>query len=362
MSEESDDKQHEPTQKRLDEARKRGEIPKSNDLIAAAALAGFLIATAIFGNGLLDSFGRFGSNFLNHPSDLADLAFTNASPLLLGFLWDITRFVSPIFILPAIAAMAAILAQRAFSIAPEKVSFKFSRISIVSNAGQKFGGSGLFEFAKSFAKLVTVGVVLIIAIGQHENELLLSIGMEPAWIIALCMNITFEFLAIVLLIFGGFGAIDYLWQMHTHHKKNMMSRKEVLDEAKDAEGDPHFKQHRRQMGHDIATAQNIQEVATADVVIVNPTHYSVALKWDKKGNSAPICVAKGVDEIAARIREKAAEHGVPLHSDPPTARAIFATVGVGEQIKSEHFRAVAAAIRFSEKMRKTRRSMANGKQ
>jgi flagellar biosynthetic protein FlhB len=109
---------------------------------------------------------------------------------------------------------------------------------------------------------------------------------------------------------------------------------------------------RRQRGHDIATNRMIADVATADVVIVNPTHYAVALKWSRATGGAPICVAKGVDDVAARMRAAAAKAGVPLHSDPPTARAVFATVDIGQQILPEHYRAVAAAIRFAERMRK----------
>ena len=121
---------------------------------------------------------------------------------------------------------------------------------------------------------------------------------------------------------------------------------------KESEGDPQTKQQRRQRGHEIATNRMLQDVAKADVIVVNPTHYAIALKWNRATRAAPVCVAKGMDETAARIREKAVLAGVPIHSDPPTARAIHATVKLGQPILPEHYRAVAAAIRFSEAMRK----------
>jgi flagellar biosynthesis protein FlhB len=130
-----------------------------------------------------------------------------------------------------------------------------------------------------------------------------------------------------------------------------MSRKDLTDEMKDSEGDPHVKGQRRQRAQDIATNQMLADVSGADVIIVNPTHYAVALKWKRGARTAPICVAKGVDEIAAQIRARAAEHGIPIHSDPPTARAIHAAVEIGAPIQAEHFKAVAAAIRFAEAMR-----------
>jgi flagellar biosynthetic protein FlhB len=134
-----------------------------------------------------------------------------------------------------------------------------------------------------------------------------------------------------------------------------MSRKEVMDEYKESEGDPHFKAARRQRAQDIATNRMLADVEGADVVIVNPTHYAVALRWDRGKGGAPVCVAKGVDEIARVIRERAALHGVPVHSDPPAARSIYAAVELGQEIRIEHFRAVAAAIRFADAMRKKAR-------
>ena len=135
-----------------------------------------------------------------------------------------------------------------------------------------------------------------------------------------------------------------------------MSRKELTDEAKNSDGDPAMKQQRRQKGIAIAMNQMMADVPDADVIIVNPTHYAVALKWDRMRGGAPECVAKGVDLVAAQIREVAQENGVPIHSDPPTARALFATVEIGDQIMRDHYKAVAAAIRFADRVRKAARA------
>ena len=130
-----------------------------------------------------------------------------------------------------------------------------------------------------------------------------------------------------------------------------MSHKEVADETKEAEGDPHLKQHRRARAQMAASNQMMAEVPTADVILVNPTHYAVALRWDRKPGTAPLCVAKGVDEIAFRIREIAQEAGVPIHSDPPSTRALFETTEIGSEIAEEHYAPVAAAIRFADEIR-----------
>ncbi len=138
------------------------------------------------------------------------------------------------------------------------------------------------------------------------------------------MTLLFRFIFIVITIALAIGAADYLWQYAEHMRKNRMSRKEIQDETKDAEGDPHVKQQRRQRAQEIATNQMMAEVPKADVVIVNPTHFAVVLKWSRRSGSAPVCVAKGVDEVAAAIRTTAGQSGVPIHSDPPTARALHA--------------------------------------
>jgi flagellar biosynthetic protein FlhB len=156
-----------------------------------------------------------------------------------------------------------------------------------------------------------------------------------------------------MLVIGG---IDYMWQYQEHLRKNRMSHKEMMDEFKQNEGDPHMKQQRRQKGYEIAMNQMLADVPEADVVIVNPTHYAVALKWSRLPGEAPVCVAKGVDEIAARIREAAAEAGVPIHRNPPTARALHASVDIGHEILPDQYQAVAAAIRFAEMMRKKARN------
>ena len=164
-----------------------------------------------------------------------------------------------------------------------------------------------------------------------------------------------EYFGIVLLLAFTIGGIDYLWQHQEHLRKNRMSRKELQDEAKQTEGDPHTKQQRRQRGYEIAMNKMLADVPDADVVIVNPTHYAVALKWSRAAGAAPICVAKGVDEVAARIRQIASESAVPIHRDPPTARALYASVDISQEIQPEHYQAVAAAIRFAELMRRKAR-------
>ena len=346
------DKQHEATQKKLDDARKKGEIPRSTDLTTAAAYAGVLIAATAIGAANMKGIGAELAGVVARSDRLAVEVFNGGGMVFAGTLiLEIAALLAPWFLIPIVAVLLVLVATRSFVVSPEKLQPKMNRISPLSNAKNKFGRSGLFEFAKSFAKLSIYSIILGVFLWRKMPQVVGTIGLEPAMATTVLLELCVQFFALVLLIALVIGAIDFMWQYQEHMRKNRMSHKELTDEAKQSEGDPHVKQQRRQKGYEIAMSQGIKDVPDADVVVVNPTHYAVALKWSRLPGEAPICVAKGVDEIAARIREVASEAGVPIHRDPPTARSLHAMVEIGQEIHPEHYQAVAAAIRFAEKMR-----------
>lgn len=346
------DKSYEPTPQKLQKAREKGEVAKSTDLSVAAAYAGLLLAALAIGTQTVSQFGATLVVFLDQPDELAPLVFSGLMQAPFGGLFqNLFSALGPWFAIPAAAVLLSILAQRAFVFAPSKLALKASRISIVSNAKNKFGRSGLFEFFKSFVKLLLYSICLGVFLNYKLPEIVGSISTSPRVAIVLMVRLCIEFMFLTLLIATVLGGIDAVWQHQEHLRKNRMSRKELTDETKEAEGDPYIKQQRRARAQSVATQQMIAEVPKADVVIVNPTHYAVALKWSRLPGSAPECVAKGVDEVAATIRETAQAAGVPIRHDPPTARALFATVQIGQQIDQEHYAPVAAAIRFAEDMR-----------
>jgi flagellar biosynthetic protein FlhB len=350
--ESSGEKSFEPTPKRLEDARRRGEVPKSVDLATAASYLGFILAAALAGPAGLEMTFQVFSSLISQSDHLSTVALTGgATTFLATLIRPVTLGILPYFALPALLVLLTLFAQRAIIFAPQKIAPKLNKISIITGAKNKFGPHGLFEFAKSAAKLGLVSALLFwFAVGKLE-EILVALMTSPAQIMMQLSDLVVEFLIIVFVMSLLVGGVDYLWQVSEHIRKNRMTRQEVTDEAKQSEGDPHHKQSRRQRAYDIAMNQMLSDVPGADVVIVNPTHYAVALKWDRNSKQAPICVAKGVDEIAAKIREIARDSKISIHSDPPTARALHATVDVGSVIKSEHYRAVAAAIRFAEDMR-----------
>lgn len=355
-SDDESDKSFDATPQKLLEARKKGELAKSTDLMTAAAYLGLLVALLVAGSGAFGKVGTAMMVLLDQPAELAQLFFGGyARAPVGGLLQDISSGLAPLFTLPAAGVLLALFAQRAIVFAPSKLQPKMNRISVFANAKNKFGRSGLFEFSKSFTKLIIYSLCLAAFIRAWLPEMIGVLQTNPQIVIVLMAKLCTSFLIITVIVSGAIGGIDAVWQHFEHLRKNRMSRKEVTDEAKNSEGDPHLKQERRQRAMAIAQNQMMQDVPKADVVIVNPTHYAVALKWSRLPGEAPICVAKGVDETAATIRKLAKEANVPIHPDPPTARALHASVEIGQEIRQEDYAPVAAAIRFAEEMRQRAR-------
>jgi len=351
--EEGADKPYDPTPKKLEDARAKGEVPRSTDLITTGSYAGLLLAGVAAGGGALDSMGRLLAGLIARAPELAaDIGTGGGHPILGGVIARAGAALAAFALLPMGLALGSVVAQRAFTVTRSKLQPKLSRVSILSNARNKFGRNGLFEFAKSTVKMAIYTAILLWFLARAMPEILASVAMGPHHVTALLLGLCVRFLALVLLISVVIGSADFLWQRAEHLRKHRMSHKDMTDEQKQAEGDPMMKQQRRQRAQEIAMNQMLADLPGASVVVVNPTHFAVALKWSRADAGAPLCVAKGVDEVAATIRRMAVEHEVPIHEDPPTARALHATVEIGQEIRPEHFAAVAVAIRFAEEMRK----------
>ncbi|MEM6899762.1 MAG: flagellar type III secretion system protein FlhB [Pseudomonadota bacterium] len=349
----------EPTPHKLNEARKKGEIARSSDLNMAAAYAGFLAATMLGGAASVETVGKVLSIMLEKATPMSTLVFAgDGVNHLAGILGALLPGLLIWFLMPALFTLASAFSQRSVIFAPTKIKPKLNRVGLVQNAKNKFGSSGLFEFSKSLLKLLLFSTLLVFFLIIRMPQMAGSVSATPGVAATFLVQIFVEFLFIVVAISVFVGAIDYIWQHYEHLRRNRMSHKEMKDENKEQDGDPTFKQERRQRGARIASQQIKAEVPSADVVIMNPTHYAVALRWSREAGSAPICVAKGVDHVALSIKQIAMDHNVPVRSDPPTARALFAATDVGQEIDPMHYRAVASAIRFAEMVRRKTRSRA----
>ena len=264
--------------------------------------------------------------------------------------------LAPVFLVPIVAVLLSLFAQQAVTFSGDKLRPKLSRLSILGNARQKFGPHGLVEFTKASVKLAAIAVALFLYLGSDLDRMVGAATAEPQVIGRMLVESLMVLLVITCLIAVAIAGVDVVWQRFDHMRRLRMSYQDLREETKQSEGDPYMKAQRRSRAEAIATNRMLLDVPKADVVIVNPTHYAVALKWSRTRGSAPVCVAKGEGELALRIREIAATARIPVHEDPPTARALHATVAIGREIAPEHYRAVAAAIRFADRMRKAARA------
>lgn len=353
MSGETDaEKSHEPTQRRLEEMRRQGDVPRSAELTSAAGLLGFTLGLTMSGGGLALAIGDMGITLLGQADRVAPRLLSAQGGLSGRILGGVLMPLIPVFGIPLAMILGLAFVQRSLIMVPSRLAPKLSRISPIATARHRFGREGLVAFARSLAKaalvLVTLGYVIMPVLPELVGRADLDAAPASLWLGHLALRLLAATSALAVV----FGGLDWGWQWWLHRQRALMSREELKEEMRDSDGDPHLKAHRRRRGQEIALNKMMAEVKGADVVIVNPTHYAVALKWKRSDRRPPRVVAKGVDDVAARIRARAAESGVPIYSDPPTARALHASVPLGKTIPPDHYRAVAAAIRFAERMRR----------
>jgi len=355
MSEDSHDqgeKTHDPTPKKLQDARERGDVAKSLDISATAAYVGLTLALLASGPAILISFGNSLTPYLASADHFTgQILGAHGSVIAAPLLQASLSALAPLIILPFACVLLSLLAQRAFVWTPNKIAPKFSRLSLIKNAGQKFGPTGLVQFLKNTLKMLAYAIALVLILMEHQDAMIAILAGSAGGVVVLISEILLQLLIVTTIIATVIGISDLIWQNFDHARKLRMSFQDLKDEQKASEGDPHMKGQRRQRAQDIASNRMLNDVPEADVIIVNPTHFAVALKWSRKRLEAPICVAKGQDEIAARIREIAIANNIPIHHDPPSARMLHAILDIGEEIHPEHYAAVAAAIRFAERMR-----------
>ncbi|MEO1533070.1 MAG: EscU/YscU/HrcU family type III secretion system export apparatus switch protein [Pseudomonadota bacterium] len=344
------------TERKREEARRKGDLPRAPDAQTAIAYVGLAVALALDARDGTADAGASLMVLLQAPEALGARAFAGDPSLWSKLAVDMARAIGPIVALPSLLLIAYFAATRSIVLAPDRVMPKLSRISPVENAGQKYGPHGLGEFVKSSAKLCLLLVVFAVVLLGLADWMAGTVNVEARLLTRLMEVPLFQVLAGTLLVAVSVGLADFFWQRHQHEQRLRMSPEEMKREQKETEGDPMLKARRRERAEEIATNRMLEAVPKSAVVITNPTHLAIALSWERGGARAPVCVAKGADEIAARIRERAEAAGVPVHRDPPTARALFATTPIGSEIEPEHYRAVAAAILFAEELRAKHRS------
>ncbi len=351
MSDEPDEseKTEEPSQKKLDDAKKKGNIPKSQEVTSWFMLLAATLFIMIFAGDMSASLTGLLSSFMG---DLQDIPMDGVS--LLAFLQELIIAVAAIVALPFLffwfAGIAGNIAQFPPILTTETIKPKFSKISPLAGVKRMFSAIALVNFVKSLIKLVAISLILAAILIPKRDLLDGTIQLDPAELPALLRTLSLEVLGGVLALLTVIAGADYAFQRHTWHKKLRMTLKEVKDEYKMQEGDPHIKGKIAQIRREKSQQRMMQNVPDATVILTNPTHFAVALKYEE-GMPAPVCVAKGQDKIALKIREIGKENNVTIVENKPLARALYASAEIDDEIPVEHFKAVAEVIGYVMRLR-----------
>lgn len=334
-----------PTPSRLAEVRNRGDSPLSRELVQGGVLLVAAVLLTWWGGWLIDAFGevlRHGlavDRVAGHTIDVP-----TACAEMLAALW----LVAPPFALLVAALVAATLVfgygQIGLRWSREVLGLKLDRINPVANWRRVFNVQALVRTGFAALKLAIVVAVLWLVVGDRWTNLMRLHEQPLAAAAAEVAGLGLLLLLWVGAVVTAIAVADLFWQRHSFEQRNMMTRQEVEDERKRAEGDPAIKMRQRRIRNELLRTRMMAAVPKADVVITNPTHFAVALRYDRARDAAPLVVAKGADEIARQIRALATEHGVPLMEDPPLARALFRAVKVGQAIPERFYQAVAAVL------------------
>ncbi len=346
MSDDNDasDKTEDPTQKRLDDAHDRGDVAKSQEINTWFIIAGATLVLSSFsgsiGSGLLMPMRNLIANsWLIHADGPGLLHLAQSLEYVL-----IAALGVPLLML-ALAAIAGNMIQHRLVWSGESLKPKFSKVSPGAGFKRVFGKQAAANFGKGIFKLVALGAVMMAILWPERHRLESMVRFDPAAVLGATTTLTLQLMGAVVAMLAVVAIADYFFQYRQWHERQKMSLQEMKQEFKQSEGDPHIKGRIRQLRHARMKKRMMSAVPKASVIITNPTHYAVALSYER-GMPAPICVAKGIDSIALKIREIAKAHDIPIVENVPLARALHATVKVDEEIPVEHYHAVAQIIGY----------------
>ena len=349
-----DERTEEPTQRKLDQAREKGDIVYSPEVSAALSLLATTAVIAFMSGPIAQALARDFIAFLAAPDQF------NADP---GSLRAIAASAAiKMFAVLGFAALAlagAGVASRYVQDRPtftsERLKPSLDKLNPAKGFERVFGKAAVASFLKSLAKLALVGAALAWALWPHDAALERLSLIDPAALLPYVRDRAVDMMMALAAAAAFLAGVDYIFTRQSYMKRQRMSPREIKEEMRQSEGDPHIRARLRQIRMERSRRRMLAQVAQASVVITNPTHYAVALRYEQGETAAPICLAKGVDDVAQRIREAAEQHNVPIVENPPLARALFASADLDQPIPAEHYQAVAKVIGFVMRLARRRR-------
>ena len=349
---EGQEKTEVPTEKKRRESREEGQVAFSKEQSSAALLAGIVLTLVATSPIILDAMRQLMSQIFR---DLAqrkelsiDIIFTLSGEILSIILPAFAPFAAVIIFAGIFASVLQVGVQITF----KAISPKFNKISPLTGLKRLFSSQSLADFLKSMAKLIIVGFVGYLTYIDKITELNGLSVSTPESILIYNFTVVAEVAGKIVLALVAIAIFDYFYQRWHHEQQLMMTKQEVKDETKQTEGDPQLKARIRQIQREMSNARMMQEVPKADAVIVNPTHFSVAILYDRDVMSAPEVIAKGADHLALRMRTVARENNVPILERPELARDLYANVEIGDDIPERFYKAIAEILAFVYRLRK----------
>jgi flagellar biosynthetic protein FlhB len=338
------EKTEDPTQKRLEDAHAKGDVAKSQEVNTWFVIAGATLVLSAFsgsmGGGILMPLRNLVANSWMIRTDGQSLL-----SLVQNLEVALIAAIGVPLLMLMLAAIAGNMIQHRLVWSGESLKPKFSKVSPGAGFKRVFGKQALANFAKGVFKVVALGAVMTAVLWPERHRLEAFVRFDPAAIMGVTTGLTVHLMGAVVAMLAAVAIADYLFQYRQWFERQKMSLQEMKEEFKQSEGDPHVKGRIRQLRMARAKKRMMAAVPKASVIITNPTHYSVALAYDR-GMPAPVCVAKGVDLVAIKIREVGREHDIPIIENVPLARALYATVEIDDEIPVEHYHAVAEIIGY----------------
>jgi flagellar biosynthetic protein FlhB len=347
MAEDLGERTEQPTERRLDEAREKGQVARSADLSAAVILTSVVFACLVFAEFAFGGMGNLLRFSLSDASLGRGYSAAALVPELTLSFFEAARVAGPVMVILAVAALMGALVQVGWHISPQALEPKWSKLNVLTGFKNLFGKKAAVKGGLDLMKFALVAAVVVFVVrGQHREVLALA-NLDLYSGIAHAAILVRELALWVLAVLIVLGLVDFYYQRWQHRADLKMTKHEVKEERRSNEGDLEMKARRMRMARQIAMQRLGSSVPTADVVVTNPTHYAVALKYDaESGGRAPKVVAKGADFLALKMRYLAAGAGVPIVERPPLARALYNEVAVGKEIHPAHYEAVAEVLAY----------------
>ena len=341
-----------PTEKKRRESREEGQVAFSKELSSAALLAGIVLTLVATSPFILDSFRELMTNIFRQMASADELSVNSIYTLSGEIITTMLPAFTPFLTVIVLVAIFAAVVQVGIKITFKAIVPKFSKLSPLTGIKRLFSSQSLADFLKSMAKLIIVGFVGYLTYMDKISELNGLSVSTPEAILKYNFTVVAEVAGKIVLALVAIAIFDYFYQRWHHEQQIMMTKQEVKDETKQTEGDPQLKARIRQIHREMSNARMMQEVPKADALIVNPTHFSVAVLYDRDIMAAPEVTAKGVDHMALRMRTIARENNVPILERPELARDLYANVEIGEDIPERFYKAIAEILAFVYRLRK----------